>query len=221
MKSNRGFRYRQLSKIGFRLGVGEAKRHLFKADTLFYSTRTLYQLDLTNIAKTTTNAINERQRDMINVSGFRLRWTVNNRSSPPLHINFAMVAPKTDSLLSTDFFRAAGSERASDFSNGLNDLQFATLPINTDKHNILWHHRTTLSPETVGAVYNSETNNFKTYSKYIKLKRQIRYDPARGSADSPVYFLYWADQFNTVSGTAAQTNSFQMSYHHITYFREV
>ncbi len=183
-------------------------------------TRTLYQSALGAIAHTTTNQLNGRQRDIANITGFRICMEVANQAtSAPLYFNCALVTPrKNDTVLTTEFFRAnEGQTRAVDFDTARTSTEFHCLPINTDEYTIQFHRRYRLAPKN-----GTETGrSYMNFDRYIRYKRQMRY-PGTGSTPNTQqpFFIFWFDLFSTPSGGVAIPNQAEVNRRFVTYFRE-
>lgn len=219
-------------RIGERIGKSVAKTAIDRVDstTLFSpNTRTLYAYDMTSIPQTSSNSIDQRQRDIINMRGFKVCLLIRNRTAQPMTFNMAVISPKGDqtglstgdtgSTLVLNFFRGNGNTREVDFGSAITNNQYHCLPINTDRWVVLAHQRRILRNQTNTGNYTNETPNYFKIQKYFKINRQIRYDNV-GSSTSPVYFVYWIDLFMALSTgvAAAQAVDFQREF--VTYFRE-
>lgn len=166
------------------------------------NTRTLYQVNLTTIAKNVgTDDIDRRDRNMANIRGFKLHLHVRNTTQHVMCWNLAIVSPKDDSNSAvnvTNFFRGTGTERGIDFNFSiLNSNDFRSRHLNTDKFNILMHKRYKLHPLTQGAgLYTvGSGKNWMVFDRYIPLKRQLRYDSNASTTPfaGHCYYIYWFD----------------------------
>ena len=95
------------------------------------NTRTLYSKELTSIAQGTD--IDQRERMLANVRGFKIFAEVTNTTAVPLYVNVAILCTKagtsTGTIDITDFFRATTTtDRARDFSQTLNSNEMHQLP---------------------------------------------------------------------------------------------
>lgn len=226
-RKRRPVRRRQgMGRIGNNRGRAIAKRTQPATFTnLSGSTRTLYERDLTDISKTTTNEINARQRDTCFVSGVKICMELKNLRSIPLLFNYAVVFDKrgndqTTVLDTTDFFRAMDSDdRSTDFSIVLRSNEFHCLPLNTDRFTVLTHQRMRLGPVSTSSQFTTENNtNYRFIEKWVKLGKNLSWND--GHCQSKIWFIMWADNMLNGSGTAAQTNQFQCDAKFVTYFRE-
>lgn len=187
------------SQIGHRVNESTGKRYTIEDSINNYNTRTLYKIDLTNIPKTTSNEIDSRQRDIVNLRGFKFCIELQNRLERPLYFNYAVLSPKNGQTVSEEnFFRGSGNGRGLTFSNLLlSSNDFHCRPINADEYIILRHKRYRLSSLVLEGGSNYTENSGKNYMnimKYVKLKRQIRYD-GLDAQSSPVVFVFWFDSF--------------------------
>lgn len=223
----RSWKGRARRQIGEAPGHGNAKREVvFEQSITNRDTRTLYSHPLTEIDQGTN--INERERRLANIRGWKICMEVKNLRNIPLYVNIAILCPKAGTLSSgtsvTDFFRASqGPDRAVDFDTNLSGLEFHCLPINTDRYAILKHKRTRL----VAMASGGDTVALNGYSYmnvdwYIPLKRQIRYDGATGDKieAGKTFLVYWFDGFSTNAVTAAVVAAAQTSVRAVAYFRD-
>lgn len=211
--------------IGENVGTSSSKQSIQTrtASTLNRDTRTLYIRQLTNIDQ--GDGRNLRERGVINCRGFKICFQMRNNLNQPLYFNVAILSPKNSGEVDeSNFFRASGSSRGSDFDNSKIALELHCLPINTDKFTILKHKRYRMNPDPVAQDnFASQTGrSYMTQEWYIKLKRQLRYDSpdASGPTDGPVYFVYWADAWFSVDGSVAVPSAFQIQERHLVYWRE-
>lgn len=221
------------ARIGSPVGYGTTKRFLAMNSSLGYASRTLYSRDLTHIPRTTTNALNGRQRDMVNLRGFKidLKWNTSaaNMTSPHI-LHLAVVCPVSDTqnpstpidngILPQNWFRGNSAARAIDFGTSLSSIQMHSLAINADNYVILKRksyklgnadNTTGLSNDRVGGC-----------SWWVKINRQVRYDDVDFGdlvVNGRCFLVWWLDQYQGGSGTPVSDMLF-MDAHIITYFRE-
>jgi len=226
------------ARIGMPVGYATTKRNLVVQEAdLNRNTRTLYSFDLTQINRTTTNAINLRQRDMINLRGFKMDWGIRSGSllAQPLYVHFAILSHTSNTSVPTtaaagciddqNFFRGSGPARAIDFSTSLDGLQVNKLAINQDIYSILKRWRVRIEP-TVNptGIMNTTRTTHLTGKRYVKLNRQVRYDdPSTGQVPTAgrTFLVYWADGVAGVtSGTTAFSNAYAVDLHIVAYFNE-
>lgn len=219
--------------VGYPVRYGTAKRTLVSlvADQS-QSTRTLYSTDLTFIGHTDSNEINARQRDIINLRGFRInlqfqRSTTNTVRDIVLHMAVVHDKGRADAALTAtnpiqtgDFFRGNSTNRAIDFQTSLAGIEFNNLGINTDLYTVLAKKDYYLkSPEQDGR---------QSFRKkiYVKVNRQIRYDNEVGGTNEEVAtdgrcFLVW--WYELASGAGATSAAIQIGTQDrmcVTYWRE-
>lgn len=211
--------------FGERPGTDTAKKiDIVNADNTLRNTRTLIQQDLSLIPFTGSNVISGRQREMCNLRGIKICMSVLNVLSHPLLFNVAVIAPKdsNDGVSTTEFFRGFGADRSQDFDVALSAAEFHCLPINTDKYTVLWHYRRQLNPVAGTATYSTQSGKSYTFiNKYVKIKRQIRFDYSTGVAENGrIFLVFWADRFAGAKTSAALVSAYSTQEHHVTYFRE-
>lgn len=186
--------------------------------------RTLYAFDLTGIPQ--GEEPTQRERDLINLRGFKVCMEVVNTSDAPLYFNFAIISPKTDvNLNPIEFFRSYSDNRGTDFeSPNISSLDYHCRPINTDVFNILHHKRyvlTTKSNLEKGEVFAG--NASIRVMRYFPVRRQVRYRrQLEGDGDfctTPIFFVFWA----AIAGFGTETEpqfAFRTDTRVVTYFRE-
>lgn len=195
-----------------------------EANALNRTTRLQYTDGLLDIAQGTE--VNQRLRNCINVIGVRIIAEIKNRSADPLLLNLAIIASKGTSGVETqDFFRDHATERAVDFGTALSSIEFHHLPINTDKYTVLRHKRYTLMPGASGGtnIITNQGKSWMTINWWQPIRRQVRYDTsnANNPEDGNVTFVYWADKFESASGTTTSTNQFAIAYRQVVHFKEI
>lgn len=213
--------------VGKVRGTANSKRCEIENNNGFMNTRTLYQTELTEISKTSTNAINARQRDLIYISGFKICLEYQNKTTLPVYLNIAIVHDKrtNDSQLQItdldDFFRGSAQQRTKSFSTALTGNEFRCLPLNTDRFTVLKHIRLHLTPNqaTVPGFDYRNGRNYGFKQMWCPLKRQIRYGDDE-HAQSKLWLIHWCDQFGRNSLQPAVSDAINFNKKIVTYFKE-
>lgn len=234
-KIQRTWKKRAQSKIGDPIGSGTSKRQINFVDgatLVSLDNRTAYWHNMADLNTTTSNVINARQRDMVQLTGFKVCMQIKNNSDTPLCFNMAVISPRgKQGALGTGaagnatnipgFFRSNSTARSVDFNVGITSVQFHCLPINSDDWTVLAHKRSLISPTGSTTDFNKQLGpNYSQIKEWFSIKRQIRYDDA-GEAEDPVYFIYWYDEFQALSGAIAGTvTALQVQREFVTYFKE-
>lgn len=233
-------KYARRARIGMPIGYGTTKRALvFNEAASSYNTRTLYSYDLTYIDRTSTLEMDHRNRDIINLRGFKIDYAmlINTVATRPVMVHYAVLchigttsvpsSAQANPLSSTNFFRGSGSSRAIDFSAAtLSSLQMNTLNINSDIYVVLkrWTHRLEYTVSAATNISNNSKQTVKIGHKYIPVKRQVRYDdPTDGDVATTgrCFLVWWADYTNGIAaGGTAVSGALSMDHHVVTYFRE-
>lgn len=220
-RRNRG---RLKNRIGKAPGTATSKRcAIVNTDVISKATRTIYEINLVQIPKTTTNAIDSRQRDIVNVRGFKLCFQIRNKRPEPLLFNMAVVYDKRSNdaavvVNENDFFRGAGNDRGQAFSNTLTSNEFHCLPLNKDRFTILWHKRFMIGGDSDTTDIKNVTRNYRMFHKWLPLKKQIAFDD--DNAQSKIWLIYWGDRFLEPASAAAASDTFDIMEYHKVYFRE-
>jgi len=215
------------SQIGAAVGTSNSKTNtVTDLNGTARATRTLRSLNLTNIPQYSTGSqVNTRVRDIIRFSGVKVSMEWRNLTDSVLQCHVAVLAPTAAvNVGNGDFFRDNTTEsRSVDFSSALSSTEFMNLPIKTDRYTILLHKRFLLGRALTEAVQGDNVKgdaNYRTFQKYFKINRQIRYEDTSTPRDGNIYLVWWADNYLTAAGTAAVPNAFQCNAYCTQYFRE-
>lgn len=221
-RKKRSFR---ATNFGDRPGTGTGKRHVTsEINALPLDTSTLYSYGITDIAQ--GDDINNRERRMVNLRGFKLCMELENDHTTPMYINIAVLCPRDGAagVVNGDFFRGSSTARALDFDDaGITGMEYHCLPINSDRYTILKHKRYRLDPSSEAAYKNSNGTNFKNVDWYIPIKRQLRYNnqPTNDQPENGRCFLvYWFAPFQASAGAVAITGVVNVSQRVVAYFRD-
>jgi len=233
--------------IGHRVGTTTTKafQTVQVADT--FSSRDLQQHNMTLIPKTTTNDVNERQRNIANIRGFKIYLQLENLGQIHLTLNIAVISPKDTRatvIPTNDFFRDPTSDdRAVAFSDSRSNQQMSKYGINPDLYTVLRHKRYYLNALTLteANTFGTGTNtdeagfetqypqlqrtkgaSFKNFEWWVPLKRQLRWTGGSGNTESrsKVWLVYWVDEFGADTGSLAITNACSRDLRVHTFFRE-
>lgn len=211
--------------IGDPVGVSTCKRYTSRdTGNEIVNSRFLYSVPLCTPPK--GSDIDDRIRNIINVRGFALNFHIRNNTLAPLCCNFAVIHSRDEGAITVpnnDFFRNSTSSRAISFGTGLSSLDLSTRHINSDKYTILNHTRFILKPLDGNAQYFNQTGNtYGTVSKYIPLKRQLRWEANLNTAPEhgQIFVVYWVDNMFTNSGSAEIPNAATVQERYVMYYRD-
>lgn len=215
-RSNKKARYTTGSRqyIGRPIGEGNSRRTLTcNVSNKSVDTRTLYSHDLTWISKNINNSIQDREREVINLTGFKihmsLRGALDSVTQRPLVWNIAVICEKgktesndnqIDAVADNNFFRGNSGFRGINFGTYLSGQELNALSINNDIYTVLRHEKHQLTAWDTGTPQHE---SFKTLEWWIPIKRQIRYDAGEAGEypmDGRCHLVYWAE---LAQGTAA------------------
>jgi len=185
---------------------------------VFYETTTSGQPQTTaspNIIKTACINLNRdasnydtRANSKIFLKGFRIRVHFKNNLLRPQVVHWAMVRPRygitsaTDTFL-VDWYKNLGLGASSpvrlgvDFNDAqLNGVLHATLPINTERWDVLNHLRFKLGTiSTTGGYSSGELKNYRSLYRYVKINKVIDFPDGTSqfpSIDQQIYMVMWA-----------------------------
>lgn len=234
-------------QVGFPVRAGTARRtETVNVNNKDCPSRVLQSHDLTDIELDQTNGIspiNHRDRDIINVRGFKIEGAVffNQVTATtyyPHTFHLAIIAERgcssqwattqADFVPDTDFLRAYDSNRAIDLNTNLTSLELRQAHINKDKYIVLAHKKFTLQPLDNAAAGNPyhKYGSSKTFRMYLPLNRQVRFENYITNNDlavaGRVALCCWQDRtFGHPSGTASITSTVFYDLRCVTYWRNV
>lgn len=169
--------------------------------------------------------IDTRLRGIAFISGFKIRVHFRNElTDQDLTINWAVIKPKSPSVAITDgFFRAFGTSRDVNFNtSGLTSVEIGNLPISTDKYWVYKRGRFTLGARDASVfVQGNRTKKCSKFlTRYIKLKKQIRYnDDSNQDPEDEIFFVHWSTvHFQTP--VVQSPDVYRTQTHIVTYFRD-
>jgi len=233
--------------IGHRVGTTTTKAYEVVKLAGNFDTRDLRQHNMTLIPKTTDNDVNERQRNIANIRGFKIYMQVGNLGAQHLTFNVAVISPKdtrASVISTTDFFRdPTSNDRALSFTDARDNIQFSKYGINPDLYTVLRHKRYYLNASVLSTEdqYDNGGNagdsgfkvsfpnlqrergaNFKSMEWWVPLKRQLRWTggTANNESRSKVWLVYWVDQFGADATSISITNACALDLKIHTFFRE-
>lgn len=223
-------RYARFSKrrIGMPVGSGTCKKHLVRESIdQAMATRTLVQEDLADIGRAVNHEINLRERDLANLRGVKMCLMFRSLSNiQPIIVHIAILVPKAETVVVTnDFFRSYGTSRSEDAATTANSNVWNCHGINADLYTIIMHKKYFL----IGTSSSlSESNSWRTengrsffrFKKYLKIKRQVRYDSATVPVTGNPILVYWCDYLSSTSAVGSVADQVRYDEHIITYFRD-
>jgi len=190
------------------IGTARRLRRALKTETFAdnqdIDSRTLYNASISAIDK--GEEINEREKQDVQLSGFKIRGEITNKSESPMYVNVAVINNRDISQdLGVEFFRGDHAAKAQDFDTTLTGIEFHSTPINPDKIAIVKHKRYRLP----GATEVGNGHAYMNLEWYIKMNRNLTYDNINGAsvdATSNVQLIWWCDKFGAAAGSSAATN---------------
>jgi len=221
--------------IGRPVGFGTSKRTLtINEDNRQLDTRTLYSHDATFIGSSSSNNIHLRQREMINLVGFKLNLAARHLDALPtdmLNLHYAFIHDKgrsaallqdLDCVPEEDFFRGNAAARGIDFATGLNGIEFNCLPINADLYTVLKRGTCQMIPgDTTSGI---RADQFCRREMWVPINRQILYDLGQDAAipvDGRIFFVYWVEKsVGAQSADLPVSTVVAMDIHCVAHWRE-
>lgn len=226
-RSSRKRRYNPKKRIGEPMRKGTSKRTAINRDVCTpINTNTLYKINLTNIG-TRGDAINARERGIINLSGWKIRGEFKNNFEGPLYLNIAVISKKnkTGQPDESNFFRGDEGERAIDFNGTGSALHKHRANINSDNWNVVMHQRFRLAGERDSSPgnsvqYSSGKASYMNYTRWLGMRRQFRFDSNTDTeAETDVFLVYWCSSF-CGSGSTVSTGALDHNFDIVAYFKE-
>lgn len=207
--------------LGNRIGHATAKRNEEEIGaTATMNTKTLYSQRLIQIQRTgTTDDLEKRQRDIVNMRGVKICFWVRNTDSvnnKPMFFNWAIIVPKNDdsnssTIATNDFFRGTGGQRSQTFATSLSFLDLRCLPINADKYRILHHKRMFITSDL-----NESNKGERLWEQYIPINRQIVFDSETDFPRKNLYMVWWCS--NSTNSTTGALGEYRWRI--VRYFKE-
>lgn len=224
--------------VGRTPGEGNAHRTLVvNVANKLLSTRTLNSHDLTWISRgSSTNQINQRQRELINCKGFKLNFSFRGPqdtvSQRPAIFHYAVITEKgntqaahvnqNDAVSTDNFFRGNGSNRAINFQDSLSGMEMNCLNINNDIYTVL--KRGSVKCMSWTTSFGAQPGAFKNWEVYVPMNRQIRYDDGEvgeAPSDGRTHLVYWTElAAGTSAGATAILSATAVDIHAVTYWHE-
>lgn len=188
---------------------------------------------------TTNMDLNTRQKDVIYLAGFKLHCSVRNNlavaEGNEIYFNVALLSnkPGNSAVSELDLFSSfKGTTRAFNFTNeNYSAYERHTAPINSDNYVCHWHERFLIGPATTSSSFagiasaGSAINKTFELSKYVPIKRQIRFDSLSGTSSEPKFALiFWAgipgEVTSAPSPLVKTSNVFKMEHSIVAYYRD-
>lgn len=216
---------RNMQQLGRTPGHQEAKRNNKESPPTVIANKELQIQALIDVEKDVAGSevITKRQRDTIVHLGTKVCFSLKNIRQETVFLNWAIVTPKAvNSVSSTDLLRGDSLERYLPIgtSNTFMDLRCA--PINTDRYNVHMHKRLTIKPDMerpTGVLEQKKGRDLILIEKYIKTNRQVFFNGDTSTPLTNMYMVWWVDYYG--SPTGSKTNSAEVSWKLINFFKEV
>lgn len=224
-------RYARFSRkrIGMPVGSGSCKTvEIENTIGLQMATRNLVQTPLCQIDRATDHEIDRRERDIVNIRGIKMCLFFRNTSSvAPVVVHVAVVVPKAETVVNdANFFRAYGTTRSVNADTTEDSNTWHCFGINTDLHTVIMHKKFQLIGTSQSSMHSNNYNpqrgaSYRRFVKYLKIKRQVRYDGAVNTpvSQSPV-LLFWCDFISADSAQGSISGTVLYDEHIVTYFRD-
>ena len=209
-------------KFGDPIGSSTTKNFETVSNQEDEESRSLYVHSLAILPRNTTgNDVNLRERNRVNIRGFKIYLQfLNKEANRSFSLNVAVVSPKYDTLAQSSFppiafFRDATTNSLErDFTTANSNLIFSKFGINSDLYNVFKHKRYILG-NTVGDVTgpNQQTGrSFKTIKWYVPIKRQLRFDGDTGiDRIDDCYLVYWFDEIGALQASPSIVDSVRVT----------
>lgn len=198
----------QRRHVGVRVGTSRTKEILTQnVHEAVHQSYVLHNHEITTIGALDKTNNHRRQRNDINLRGFRLNLRISHQQPYPGVLTVMLVSLKHGANLSAvnnDFFKTRNGDEIS-FPQGvdtLNGSDYVDLGYNKEIMNVLWYKRFQMSPRPVNSTVSQANNTYvqlngKNYfqvNEYVKMNRQINFDKddhISPEAPHSVYMLHW------------------------------
>lgn len=224
------------SELGEPVGHHTGKRCIAISDpvnVVDYPSNQLHFTDnLINIAQ--GDAINERQRRIVNLRGIEIHSIFNFRSSrdgvnvwpgaiEPIYLHIAVVHPKNNDaqfgLTTANFFRSYGASRQESFTTSQPAIRQIFNPINSDMYHVYFHKHYKIAEFLSGT--SKAQNPEMLFKKYVKLNRQVRFNGSTGtSCEDSISLCWWFTSSQSNGTTPLIYDIAQWRYEIINHYRE-
>lgn len=224
------FRKQQLRQTGLNPRSGDmCKRYQKIVIKPSRTSRTLYSNVINDIpgpnAATNGGAasglIDARERGTAYIRGISLRFYARSldstRGKAMMHMAILSSKNANDTTVAVDgFFRDFDNSRDINFGAAVSGISMAHNPINTDKWNVIRHHRWNLA----------QSNNFtyrdsKMHTQYIKINRLFSYnDDSNSNPEQPLHLVYWFSYYFASPSEVGVDNSFQVAWKAVVYYTD-
>lgn len=224
-RGNRSTKYRPRSLV-YRNPVYSTSTKRHNADKLAgsVSSNVLNTVGVTSIEQGT--AINQRERQLVQLRGFKIHYVARNLVGLPVYNRLALVRFKyrsdagTSPDIDTDFFRGQLSKRAIPFTSVANAQHLYDYSINTDKFEVLWDHKFILYGNNLPGTAE-EAAFTKFVDKFVPCNKVIHYDDTTSFSDNDgIYLIHWCAAYNNNTITPV-TGQVYTRGHVTTFFQDV
>lgn len=195
----------QRRHVGVRVGTSRTKEVLTQnVHENPHTSYTLHQHEVTVIGALDKANNHKRQRNDINLRGFRMNLRVRHEASAPGVLIMMLVSLKHGANLSAvdnDFFKSRNGDEISFPSGGgaFPGSDYVDLGINKEVMNVLWYKKLELAPRGVSSPGAQDYTmlsgkNYVQINQYVKMNRQINFNlDTDQSPEAPhsVYFIHW------------------------------
>jgi len=199
----RNFRRRNVGRVGF--NIGTAITRICKVDERTFkniNARQLYVYNISDIPIDTNTKINTRDRGMVNMRGWNVRFVIEMLSDTTRAqiFNWAIVVPKAAvAPVNGNFFRQfgdpTGTTRSQDLEVARSGLEMYYEKINSDLYYIVKHKHFMLNAYLATFQQENYGANHKRVNVYIPFSRQLHFDEGELTVKytTPVYLVFWMD----------------------------
>jgi len=180
-------------------------------------------------------SLDARTTSRVLIKGFRIRATYVNNLLRPMHVNVAIVTPKDGQIAAVDFnagfFKRLGIGTLGNTDVGMNfdspdlsDMTMATLPLNTDRMNVIWRTRFKLGViSTTGGFSSGELKNYRTLYRYIKINKVISYPSQVSNIPDPAenfYLIMWGTPMTWIQTEGPILGAMDINQHVVMVFKK-
>ena len=175
--------------------------------------------------QTTSDEINLRDSDSINVAGVKFDWEVANITSTPMYFNWCVVIPKDTAansitLDTNDFFRAHGTGSATAFDNLISGWDRYTRPINNDVFDIIHRSKFMIGEMAAGGSQRLYKPSLYTIEKWLPINREFTFG-SDGTVQGPQpYVCWWLDNENKAAAAAVLNDRARVNRKTLLYFKD-
>ncbi len=191
---------------GYPLGGKTAKTFTVQVPLLL-NPYTIATIPVDRIVK--GSGIDQRERDIVNLKGWKTRFHVHSTYAVPITMRFAFISPRqtlgaNPTEQAIGLLRGYGPNRSVNLGLGNTGQTNCINPINDDLYMVMYQSKMEIGPTAGATGYTGGVQeNWHSLEKWIPLNKQLRYfAQTEGKSETPIYLVFWFDSKIRAAGDA-------------------